>query len=81
MDEGHDLKCIEIAEKVAKLVGIDEIRVDIFIRKGYPQDAMVNEDSISSGECIGPSLKLINTNILCTLEKLMSIRWSISEPF
>ena len=49
LEEGHDLVCIEIAEKLAKIVGIDEIRVDIFIKKGQPKNAMVNEDSISSG--------------------------------
>lgn len=49
LEEEHDLVCIEIAEKLAKIVGIDEIRVDIFIKKGQPKNAMVNEDSISSG--------------------------------
>eukprot|EP00658_Telonema_sp_P-2_P005644 TRINITY_DN12124_c0_g2_i1.p1 TRINITY_DN12124_c0_g2~~TRINITY_DN12124_c0_g2_i1.p1 ORF type:complete len:474 (-),score=75.57 TRINITY_DN12124_c0_g2_i1:179-1600(-) len=49
VQEGHHLRCIELAEKFARTVGIDEIRVDIFIKKGFPMAAMVNEDSISSG--------------------------------
>jgi len=47
--EGHHTRCIELAERFARIVGIDEIRVDIFIKKGNAMMAMVNEDSISSG--------------------------------
>eukprot|EP00656_Telonema_subtile_P033589 TRINITY_DN3732_c0_g1_i6.p1 TRINITY_DN3732_c0_g1~~TRINITY_DN3732_c0_g1_i6.p1 ORF type:complete len:383 (+),score=70.03 TRINITY_DN3732_c0_g1_i6:1952-3100(+) len=49
VEEGHHTKVIAMVEKFAKLVGIDEIRVDVFIRKGHPEEAMFNEDSISSG--------------------------------
>jgi hypothetical protein len=47
--EGHHLRCIELAEKFARIAAIDEIRVDVFIKKGNAMAAMVNEDSISSG--------------------------------
>jgi len=49
VEESHHKKIIELSEKMAKLIGIDEIRVDIFIKKGDVNAAMVNEDSISSG--------------------------------
>lgn len=37
-----------IAESAAKAAGIDAMRVDIFLKKGNPAAAQINENSLSS---------------------------------
>jgi len=50
-DEQHDYltPVFELAELVARRVGIEQIRVDIFIRPGQPKSPVVNEISLASG--------------------------------
>ena len=53
-DEGH-LQCAwDLAERAAALMGIDEVRIDLFITRGKPTGCMINEDSVSSGHPYGP---------------------------
>mmetsp|Transcript_48374 Transcript_48374/g.80227 ORF Transcript_48374/g.80227 Transcript_48374/m.80227 type:complete len:558 (+) Transcript_48374:75-1748(+) len=40
----------DLAERTARLIGADQIRIDIFISKRHPRDCMINENSLSSGE-------------------------------
>jgi len=53
IEEGHVPRITYLAELVAKAIGIDELRVDIFVTKGDPDAAVVNEISISSGLDMG----------------------------
>jgi len=47
--QGH-LECVwRLAERVAKIIGADAVRVDIFLWKDHPNDCVVNEISLSSG--------------------------------
>eukprot|EP00467_Chlorarachnion_reptans_P008516 CAMPEP_0114507058 /NCGR_PEP_ID=MMETSP0109-20121206/11797_1 /TAXON_ID=29199 /ORGANISM="Chlorarachnion reptans, Strain CCCM449" /LENGTH=455 /DNA_ID=CAMNT_0001685765 /DNA_START=237 /DNA_END=1604 /DNA_ORIENTATION=+ len=48
-DEGHLEKVWKLAETAAKIMGIDQVRIDIFIKKGDPNAIAINENSISSG--------------------------------
>mmetsp|Transcript_24230 Transcript_24230/g.42891 ORF Transcript_24230/g.42891 Transcript_24230/m.42891 type:complete len:481 (+) Transcript_24230:220-1662(+) len=48
-EEGHLEKVWELAETAAKIMGIDQVRIDIFIKKGDPNAIAINENSISSG--------------------------------
>lgn len=48
-DEGHLPKVWALAEKAAKIMAVDEVRIDIFIRRGDPDGLMINENSLSSG--------------------------------
>jgi len=48
-DRGHMEAVWALAEKVARRIGIDEIRVDIFIDPERPESPAVNEVSLSSG--------------------------------
>eukprot|EP00469_Lotharella_globosa_P002674 CAMPEP_0167801696 /NCGR_PEP_ID=MMETSP0111_2-20121227/18622_1 /TAXON_ID=91324 /ORGANISM="Lotharella globosa, Strain CCCM811" /LENGTH=474 /DNA_ID=CAMNT_0007697479 /DNA_START=1 /DNA_END=1425 /DNA_ORIENTATION=- len=47
--EGHLEKVWHLAETAAKIMGIDQVRIDIFIKKGDPDAIAINENSISSG--------------------------------
>lgn len=52
-DEGH-MECVwALGERAATLMGIDEVRIDIFISRGDPRGCVINEDSISSGHPYG----------------------------
>jgi len=48
-EEGHLDKVWKLAETAAKIMGIDQVRIDIFITKGDPDAIAINENSISSG--------------------------------
>merc|ERR1712196_454114 len=48
--EGHLAKVWDLAEKVALMIGIDFIRIDIFVRKGVASMPEVNEISLNSGQ-------------------------------
>jgi hypothetical protein len=49
ISEGH-MACVwALAERVAKTMKIDELRVDIFLIRGKPASCLVNEISLSSG--------------------------------
>lgn len=49
--QGHLERCVwSLAEKTARLMGIDSVRIDIFIAKGSPDGCVLNEISISSGK-------------------------------
>jgi hypothetical protein len=49
--EQHLDKCVwALAERTAKAIGIDSVRVDIFIAKERPDGCMLNEVSVSSGK-------------------------------
>eukprot|EP00472_Partenskyella_glossopodia_P004899 CAMPEP_0197532648 /NCGR_PEP_ID=MMETSP1318-20131121/40480_1 /TAXON_ID=552666 /ORGANISM="Partenskyella glossopodia, Strain RCC365" /LENGTH=491 /DNA_ID=CAMNT_0043089283 /DNA_START=381 /DNA_END=1853 /DNA_ORIENTATION=+ len=48
-DVGHMDAAWELAERVALAIGIDEVRVDIFIDPLRPERPVVNEISLSSG--------------------------------
>ena len=53
IDEGH-MQCVwALGERAAALMGIDEVRIDIFITRGDPDGCAINEDSISSGHPYG----------------------------
>ncbi|GAB5354441.1 hypothetical protein AAMO2058_000119100 [Amorphochlora amoebiformis] len=49
VDEGHLPRVWFMAEAAAKLMGIDAIRIDVFVLKGDPSASVINEDSLSSG--------------------------------
>lgn len=52
-EEGH-MECVwRLGERAAMLMGIDEVRIDIFISRGNPHGCVINEDSISSGHPYG----------------------------
>mmetsp|Transcript_1502 Transcript_1502/g.2062 ORF Transcript_1502/g.2062 Transcript_1502/m.2062 type:complete len:480 (-) Transcript_1502:137-1576(-) len=48
-EEGHLERVWKLAETAAKIMGIDQVRIDIFIKKGDPDAITINENSISSG--------------------------------
>jgi len=48
-EEGHLPKVWSLAERAAKIMGVDEVRIDIFIRRGDPSGLAINENSLSSG--------------------------------
>jgi len=48
-DEGHLPKVWAMAERAAKIIAVDEVRIDIFIRRGDPDGLAINENSLSSG--------------------------------
>jgi len=49
VDGGHMEAVWALAEDVARAIGIDEIRVDVFVDPERPESPMVNEISLSSG--------------------------------
>eukprot|EP00471_Norrisiella_sphaerica_P014086 CAMPEP_0184503846 /NCGR_PEP_ID=MMETSP0113_2-20130426/52130_1 /TAXON_ID=91329 /ORGANISM="Norrisiella sphaerica, Strain BC52" /LENGTH=490 /DNA_ID=CAMNT_0026893411 /DNA_START=117 /DNA_END=1589 /DNA_ORIENTATION=+ len=49
VDEGHLPRVWFMAEAAARLMGIDAIRIDVFILRGNPMASVINEDSLSSG--------------------------------
>ncbi len=49
VENGHMDAVWQLAERVAKDIGIDEVRVDIFINPCEPSKPVVNEISLSSG--------------------------------
>ena len=40
----------ELAEKAARAIGGDQVRIDVFISKASPDGCLINEDSLSSGK-------------------------------
>ena len=38
-----------LVEAAAHVMGIDQVRIDIFVFKGHPDDLVINENSLSSG--------------------------------
>ena len=51
--EGH-MRCVwAMAERVARIIAADQVRVDVFVAKGRPTSCMVNEISLSSGSPLG----------------------------
>ncbi|CAE8619987.1 unnamed protein product [Polarella glacialis] len=48
-NEGHLPRIWALAESAALAMGIDQVRIDIFIRKGEPEAVTINEISLSSG--------------------------------
>jgi len=48
-EEGHLQRVWDLAETAAKIMGIDQVRIDIFIKRGDPDAIAINENSISSG--------------------------------
>eukprot|EP00472_Partenskyella_glossopodia_P004299 CAMPEP_0197539244 /NCGR_PEP_ID=MMETSP1318-20131121/62114_1 /TAXON_ID=552666 /ORGANISM="Partenskyella glossopodia, Strain RCC365" /LENGTH=273 /DNA_ID=CAMNT_0043097909 /DNA_START=396 /DNA_END=1214 /DNA_ORIENTATION=- len=48
-DEGHLEHVWALAERAAKIMAVDEVRIDIFIRRGDPHGLAINENSLSSG--------------------------------
>ena len=48
-EEGHLERAWELAETAAKILGIEYVRIDVFIKKGDPDAIRINENSISSG--------------------------------
>ncbi|CAE8734312.1 unnamed protein product [Polarella glacialis] len=50
IEEGHLERMWRLAEVTALAIGIDQIRIDVFIRKGEPEAINVNEISLSSGQ-------------------------------
>ena len=46
--EGHLEQACHIAESAAKAAGIDAMRIDVFLKKGNPAAAQINENSLSS---------------------------------
>ena len=48
-----------LAERVARVMRADQVRVDIFVTSGKPHDCVANEISISSGDQIGKAKKYI----------------------
>lgn len=40
----------ELAEKAARAIGADQVRIDVFISKASPDGCLINEDSLSSGQ-------------------------------
>ena len=52
-DEGH-MPCVwALAERVARRMSAEQVRVDIFLAKGEPARCVVNEISLSSGSPMG----------------------------
>ena len=49
LDEGHMERVFALAERVCQAMMADQVRVDIFVRPGDPDGAVVNEISISPG--------------------------------
>ena len=49
VDEGHLDRVWMLAESASKIMGIDQVRIDIFIQRGHPERVSINENSISSG--------------------------------
>ena len=46
--EGHLHRCVwPLAERAALAMGIDEVRIDVFVVQGHPDDCQLNEISIS----------------------------------
>ena len=42
-------RCVwPLAERAARLMAIDEVRIDIFLVQGRPDDCQINEISVSS---------------------------------
>jgi len=60
-DEGGAyMKCaFELAETAAILMGIDEVRMDVFMVKGDPNGCRANENSISSGVPYGSNFQFL----------------------
>jgi len=57
LDEGH-LDCVwDLAERAALVMGIDEVRIDIFISRDAPHGCLINEDSLTSGMWYGPHFR------------------------
>ncbi len=48
-EEGHLPRVWALAERAARIMGADEVRIDIFIRRGDPEGLVINENSLSSG--------------------------------
>jgi len=54
------LDCVwDLAERSALLMGIECVRIDIFITHGKPNGCVINEDSISSGMNYGPHFEFL----------------------
>lgn len=52
VDENH-LACVwRLGERAARIMGIEEVRLDIFVSQGDPDGCMLNENSISSGSVL-----------------------------
>lgn len=49
VDEGYTQCVFDLAERVARTMAIDSVRMDIFLKKGDPSGCTVNENSLSSG--------------------------------
>lgn len=48
-EEGHLPRVWALAEAAAHVMGIDQVRIDIFVFKGHPDALVINENSLSSG--------------------------------
>eukprot|EP00471_Norrisiella_sphaerica_P002187 CAMPEP_0184487712 /NCGR_PEP_ID=MMETSP0113_2-20130426/10282_1 /TAXON_ID=91329 /ORGANISM="Norrisiella sphaerica, Strain BC52" /LENGTH=407 /DNA_ID=CAMNT_0026870101 /DNA_START=241 /DNA_END=1461 /DNA_ORIENTATION=+ len=48
-DDDYLTPVFELAELVARKIGVDQLRVDIFIKPGNPEHPVVNEISLASG--------------------------------
>eukprot|EP00467_Chlorarachnion_reptans_P023078 CAMPEP_0114512096 /NCGR_PEP_ID=MMETSP0109-20121206/14776_1 /TAXON_ID=29199 /ORGANISM="Chlorarachnion reptans, Strain CCCM449" /LENGTH=607 /DNA_ID=CAMNT_0001691723 /DNA_START=40 /DNA_END=1863 /DNA_ORIENTATION=- len=92
LDKGHMEAVWELAEKVALRIGIDEIRVDVFIDPERPESPAVNEISLSSGHnylfhsphlaaaWVGPHLSLSPFNSMTpSLSSRSGMTWSKPE--
>jgi len=49
LTEGHLETAWKRAEEVAQSLGADQVRVDVFLKKGQPSEVTMNEISLSSG--------------------------------
>lgn len=49
VQEGHLPRAWHMAESAAKLMGIDAVRIDVFLLPGHPELSVINENSLSSG--------------------------------
>jgi len=61
MDEDHLRKCAwPLAEKTARIMGIDAVRIDIFLIKGDPTGCVINENSLSDGMGYGHHMEFMS---------------------
>mmetsp|Transcript_14409 Transcript_14409/g.34237 ORF Transcript_14409/g.34237 Transcript_14409/m.34237 type:complete len:487 (+) Transcript_14409:251-1711(+) len=50
----------KLAERSAAIMRADQVRIDIFITEGQPDNCLINEDSLSSGQNYGPHTHFLN---------------------
>eukprot|EP00041_Stephanoeca_diplocostata_P027204 m.746217 g.746217 ORF g.746217 m.746217 type:complete len:451 (+) comp23133_c1_seq9:329-1681(+) len=61
IDENHLNLCVwPLAEKTARIMGIDAVRIDIFLEQGNPTACSINENSLSDGMGYGHHMEFMS---------------------